>query len=211
MLGVEQFPSFLAVAAGAMLIPGPDTLVVLRVSLANGVVSGTWAAAGSGAGNLVWGTASALGATGLLVASPAAFTALKLAGAGYLAFLGFQALVAAARGVRFHSRAAPGPALRCSAAFRRGLASDLLNAKVGLFWTALVPQFLTRDSTPLLPIAMVAAMGCLAFGWLSAYAWMSGHLTSTLSGRRVSQSLNAATGLAFLLLGAHLAVSASGG
>lgn len=194
-----------------MLIPGPDTLVVLRISLSNGAVSGTWAAAGSGAGNLIWGTASALGATGLLVASPAAFMALKLAGAGYLAFLGIQALDAAARGVCFHSWAEHAPALRRSAAFRRGLASDLLNAKVGLFWTALVPQFLSRDSTPLLPIAMVAAMGCLAFAWLSAYAWMSSRMTSTLSGRRVSQGLNAAAGLAFLLLGAHLAVSGSGG
>jgi threonine/homoserine/homoserine lactone efflux protein len=208
---VEQLPSFLAVAAGAMLIPGPDTLVVLRVSLANGAISGTWAAAGSGVGNLIWGSATVVGATGLLAASPGAFTALKLAGAAYLALLGVQALVAAIRGVRFHSPDERPPALRRSAAFRRGLASDVLNVKVGLFWTALVPQFLTPGTGPLLPIAMVAAMGCLAFGWLSAYAWMSCQMASTLSGRRVSQALNTAIGLAFLALGANLAESTAGG
>lgn len=208
---MDQFPSFLAVAAGAMLIPGPDTLVVLRVSLSNGAISGTWAAAGSGAGNLIWGSATAIGATGLLAASPAAFTALKLAGAGYLAFLGAQALVAAARGVCFHSAGERAPALSSSAAFRRGLASDVLNVKVGLFWTALVPQFLSAEAGPLLPIVMVAVMGCLAFVWLSGYAWMSGRIAATLSGRRVSRGLNAAIGFAFLLLGLNLAASTAGG
>ena len=32
-------------------------------------------------------------------------------------------------------------------AFRRGVASDLLNVKVGLFWTALVPQFVSADTS----------------------------------------------------------------
>lgn len=207
---MDPLPSFLAVAAGAMLIPGPDTLVVLRVALASGAASGTWAAAGSAVGNLIWGTATVIGATGLLAASPVAFTALKLAGAGYLALLGAQALVAAVSGTRLHSPGLSAPALRRSAAFRRGLASDALNVKVGLFWTALVPQYLSQSTDPLLPVVMVAAMGGLAFGWLSAYAWMSARMASTLSGRRVSQALNAAIGLALLLLGANLAVTAGG-
>jgi len=208
---VDPLPSFLAVAAAAMLIPGPDTLVVLRVALASGAASGTWAAAGSGAGNLLWGTATVIGATGVLAASPAAFTALKLGGAGYLALLGAQALVAALRGVPFHRPGHSAPPLRRSAAFQRGLASDVLNVKVGLFWVAVVPQFLGQDTTPLLPIVMVAAMGCLAFGWLSVYAWMSGRMASTLSGRRVSQAINAVIALAFLLLAANLAASVQSG
>lgn len=205
---MEQLPGFLAVAAGAMLIPGPDTLVVLRLSLTNGAVSGIWAAAGSGIGNVLWGSASVLGATSALTASPAAFTVLKVLGAGYLTFLGAQSLVAALRGVRFHTPGEPAPTLPRSAAFRRGLASDLLNVKVGLFWTALVPQFLTADTEPLLPVTMVAAMGCIAFVWLSAYAWLSDGLTATLSGLRVSQCLNAAIGLTFVVLGVHLTLAA---
>jgi len=208
---VDPLPSFLAVAAGAMLIPGPDTLVVLRVALANGAASGTWAAAGSGVGNLLWGTATVVGATGVLAASPAAFTTLKLAGAGYLAFLGAQALVAALRGVRFHRPDDSALPLMRVAAFRRGLTSDVLNVKVGLFWISVVPQFLSPNTTPLLPVVMVAAMGCLAFGWLSAYAWMSSRVASALSGRRVSQTINAVIGLAFLLLAASLAASAQSG
>jgi threonine/homoserine/homoserine lactone efflux protein len=204
---MAPFLSFLAVAAGAMLIPGPDTLVVLRTALVSGPVAGTWAAAGSGVGNLAWGGASVLGATTLLAASTAWFTALKLAGATYIAFLGIQALAAAVRGQGIVPVDAWSGRISRNAAFRRGLMSDLLNVKVGLFWTALVPQFLGHGASPLLPPAMVAAMGCLAFGWLTAYAWMAARLSARLATRRVSRALNGAIGVVLVGLGARLYVS----
>ena len=139
---MAPFLSFLAVAGVALLIPGPDTFVVLRTALADGPRAGTWAAAGSGVGNSLWGAASVLGVAAVLAASAAAFATLKLAGAAYLVYLGAKALRAAgARRRPRHERRRARPRSRARAALRRGLASDLLNVKVGLFWTALMPQF----------------------------------------------------------------------
>ena len=95
---MDTFASFLLVAALAVLVPGPDTFVVLRTSLTEGVRAGIWAAAGSAGGNLVWGAASVLGVAALLHTSATAFSALMLLGAAYLVVLGVQALRAAARG-----------------------------------------------------------------------------------------------------------------
>src|SRR5690349_21662956 len=92
---MDTFGSFLLVAA---LVPGPDTFVVLRTSLTEGVRAGTWAAAGSAFGNVLWGAASVLGVAALLATSASAFSALKLLGAAYLVVLGVQALRAAGRG-----------------------------------------------------------------------------------------------------------------
>src|SRR5688572_23521474 len=92
MAVMNTFASFLAVAAVAVVVPGPDTFVVLRTSLADGARAGTWAAAGSAVGNLVWGAASVLGVAALLHTSATAFSALKLLGAAYLVVLGVQAL-----------------------------------------------------------------------------------------------------------------------
>src|SRR3982751_1271246 len=108
---MSQYLSFLAVAGLALVVPGPDTVVVLRTALGGGARAGVWAAAGSTAGLLAWGAAALLGLTALLTVSPAAFETLKLAGAGYLGWLGVQTL-----------RAAPAVAprgARHEAAFRR--------------------------------------------------------------------------------------------
>jgi threonine/homoserine/homoserine lactone efflux protein len=207
MAGMESFVSFLAVAAVAMVIPGPDTFVVLRTALTDGPRTGTWAAAGSGVGNVLWGAASALGVAAVLAASASAFSAVKLAGAAYLIFLGLQALRAAMRGERLASDAGERGELARAAAFRRGLASDLLNVKVGLFWTALVPQFVGAESSALLPVAMAATMGSMVFAWLTAYAHLAARLSRALARRRGSQAVNGTVGAVLLALGARLAVA----
>ena len=203
---MQTFMSFLAVAAIAAVIPGPDTVVVLRTALADGPRAGTWAAAGSAAGNVLWGAASALGIAAVLAASATAFSAVKLAGAAYLVVIGVQALRAARRGDSLASEAGERGDLSRSAAFRRGLASDLLNVKVGLFWTALVPQFVSADSSALLPVAMVAAMAAIVFAWLSAYAHLAGRLSRTLKRRRSSQAVNGTVGTVLVALGSRLAL-----
>jgi threonine/homoserine/homoserine lactone efflux protein len=204
---MQAFMSFLAVAAVAAVIPGPDTFVVLRTALADGPRAGTWAAGGSAAGNLLWGAASSLGIAAVLAASATAFSTVKLAGAAYLVVIGVQALRAARRGDSLASDAGERGDLSPSAAFRRGLASDLLNVKVGLFWTALVPQFVAADSSALLPVAMVAAMASMVFAWLTGYAHLAGRLSRTLRRRRSSQAVNGTVGTVLVALGSRLALA----
>ena len=88
-----------------------------------------------------------------------------------------------------------------------GLASDLLNVKVGLFWTALVPQFVGADSGPLLPTAMVVAMGVLVFAWLAAYAHLAARLSRTLKRREAARAVNGTVGVVLVALGAALALA----
>ena len=203
---MQTFASFLAVAAIAAVIPGPDTFVVLRTALADGPRAGTFAAGGSAAGNVLWGAASALGVAAVLAASATAFSVVKLAGAAYLLVIGVQALRAARRGDTLASDAAERGELSRSAAFRRGLASDLLNIKVGLFWTALVPQFVGAESSALLPVAMVVAMASIVFAWLTAYAHLAARLSRTLKRRRSAQAVNGTVGTVLVALGSRLAL-----
>src|SRR3954451_12211847 len=203
---MEPLVSFVGVAAVAMLIPGPDTFVVLRAAVAHGPRAGRRAAAGSATGNLVWGSATVVGVAGLLAASAAAFSVVKLAGAAYLVVLGGRALCAAWRGdllAHEEVRDVPRSGWRM---FRSGLTSDLLNVKVGLFWTALVPQFVTSGSSPLLPLAMIVTMGMMAFGWLAGYAYLAGRLSRTLRRRRTARAVNGWLGLMLVALGGALAL-----
>lgn len=205
---MHDLPAFLAVVAVVLAVPGPDTLVVLRTALTDGARSGIWAGAGSATGFVLWGIASLAGVSAVLATSATAFTLLKLAGAVYLAYLGIQALRAARRGDAFVTTEEDGgttPSVGARRAFGRGFASDLVNVKVGLFWTALVPQFLTGEGSALVPLAMVLSVGLLVFGWLAAYAAAAAKLRTALSRSRPARALNAAMGATFVALAAKLA------
>jgi threonine/homoserine/homoserine lactone efflux protein len=201
---MSTYLAFVATATGAVLMPGPDMLVVLRTALTAGARAGAWAAAGSAAGNLLWGAATVLGATALLTMSGAAFSALKLAGAAYLGWLGLQALRAARRGELLAEDGEAGKPPSAAKAFRRGLASDLANVKVGLFWTALVPQFMTSAGSVLLG-AMVVTMAGLAFVALAGFALAAGRLRVALARPHVSRAVNGTVGVLLVGLAAKLA------
>jgi threonine/homoserine/homoserine lactone efflux protein len=203
---MQTFLNFVAVASLAVLLPGPDAFVVMRTALAGGRRAGVWAGAGSAVGNLLWGAASVVGVTGLLAASGAAFSVVKLAGAVYLVYLGVQSLRAARRGETLTAGGGGDERPSAATAFRRGLASDLLNVKVGLFFTALMPQFMSADAPALLPAAMVAAMGAIVFVLMAGYAHVAARLSATLRRRRSAQAVNGTVGTVLLALGARLAM-----
>ena len=81
---------FLAVSALVIVTPGQDTALTIRNTLLGGRRGGALTALGVSTGQAVWAVATSAGVAAILVASEPAFTALKLAGAAYLVFLGIQ-------------------------------------------------------------------------------------------------------------------------
>lgn len=80
-------------------------------------------------------------------------------------------------------------------------------ARVGLFWTALVLQFVTGDSSALLPPAMIMAMASMVFGWLAAYAYLAARMSRTLRRRGSSMAVNGTVGAVLVALGARLGLA----
>ena len=78
--------------------------------------------------------------------------------------------------------------------------------KVGLFFTALMPQFMSADAPALLPAAMVVAMGAIVCVLMAGYAHVAARLRATLRRRRSAQAVNGTVGTVLLALGARLAM-----
>ena len=76
-------------------------------------------------------------------ASPTLFTAITVAGALYLAYLGLKLLKAPASDHPADVQAAP-----LGRVFRDGVVVNLLNPKAALFFLAFLPQFATRGADP---------------------------------------------------------------
>ena len=89
---VVAVTTFSLAAALIVLVPGPDTLVVLRALIRGGRARAARAVAGVLCGQCVWVGAAAFGLSALLRASHAGYVALKIAGGAYLITLGVQSL-----------------------------------------------------------------------------------------------------------------------
>lgn len=197
--------AFSAAAALIVLIPGPDTLVVLRSVVLNGRRQAALTALGVLTGLLVWMSAAALGLTAVLRASQDGYLALRLAGAAYLLYVGVQALRSRALGQPVER---PGPARSIvGRGFRAGLMTDLLNPKVGVFFITFFPAFIPRHS----PVAAVTVGLGLIFVVETAlyFALMLvfvEQLTGWLATDRLRRRLNRATGVVLIGFGLRLAV-----
>ena len=155
---------FLAVITVLTITPGPDMALVLRNAARGGARSAWYTGLGCCAGIAIHACASVLGLGALLAASAAAFTVVKLAGAGYLIWLGLSALwhsrhrtEATEDPVRSAGEPADPPGRTLRQCFRQGLVSDLLNPKIALLFLTLLPQFVA-DGEPRTTTTAVLAL-----------------------------------------------------
>lgn len=155
MPDASQFTLFLAAALLLAVTPGPDIFYVAARSLAGGRAEGFASSFGTGAGGMVHVVAGSVGVSALVLASAELFTALKLLGAVYLAWLGLRTILAARTDTTAMAGHDGAPPLGPHRAFRDGVMVGALNPKTGVFFLAFLPQFVDpAGSVPLQFIAL---------------------------------------------------------
>jgi len=203
----ERWLAFTGVAAVIVVVPGPDMAIVTRNALRSGFRAALAASVGVEVGLVVWAAASALGLAALLRASETAFTVAKLAGAAYLLLLGLRALVESRRS-RGSVSVTGKPPQSSRSAFGQGLTSNLLNPKIAVVYTTLIPQFVVQDHAALPQTTILAAtLIVLGFGWLTIYAIVVARAGDVLRRPRVRCWIEGVTGTALIAFGAKLAVT----
>lgn len=192
--------AFSVAAALIVLLPGPDTLVVLRELLRDGRRRAIRTVAGVLCGLTVWVAAATLGLAALLRASQDGYLVLKIVGAAYLIWLGVQSL-------RPHAPAELPRRRLLGRGFVAGFATDLLNPKVGVFFVTFLPGFVPHGYS-------VAAMSLL-FGaifiletavYFTVLLVVAGRVTHWVSDARVRRRMDTTTGIVLIGLGIRLAV-----
>ena len=142
---METLWLFALLVFGIIAMPGMDMAFVLSSALADGRRGGVAALTGIVAGGLVHVLMGTLGIGLLLQAFPAAYRALLVAGALYLAWIAWS-LWRDPGAVGEVAAAAPRSAQQT---LLRALATCLLNPKAYLFMVAVFPQFLRPGAIPL--------------------------------------------------------------
>lgn len=122
------------------ITPGPDMSLFLARTIARGRVQGIATMLGALSGCLVHTTLAAAGISALLAASETGFLALKVAGAGYLLWLAVRAVRS---GTKLDLKPGPQEIASLGTAFATGIAVNLTNPKVVLFFVTFLPQFIS--------------------------------------------------------------------
>jgi threonine/homoserine/homoserine lactone efflux protein len=172
------------------MTPGPDSFLVLRFSLQS-ARSGVAAAAGSALGSLVWAFAVAVGLASLLEQSATAYRVVKIAGGLYLIYLGLRALLRRRHEVSSDLSERPTHTQTSLSAFGSGLLSCALNPKVGLFFLAIVPQFVPPHSSLFTTVLTLGVIDtAVAFAWLLVIAFFAARAVGWLRRPGMTTLLN---------------------
>ena len=132
-MAFDTWLAFLFTSLVTAFTPGQAVVLAVSNTLALGRRRALLGSLGNAAGLLVLGAATLSGMGLLLRAWPPLFDAVKLAGAGYLVWMGVQPWLA-----KPPLRSAPA---RAGSVFLQGLLVALANPKAILFFAALFPQF----------------------------------------------------------------------
>src|SRR5471032_3402275 len=144
MIEIHTYLLFIGASVLLVIAPGPDMAYMLTRTVVQGRRAGIVAALGINTGAYVHVVAAVLGLSTILATSSIAFTIVKWVGAGYLVWIGIQALRATSSPIELEDgKAKP---LDVRAIFWQGFLSDVLNPKVAIFFLAFLPQFIDADS-----------------------------------------------------------------
>jgi threonine/homoserine/homoserine lactone efflux protein len=179
---LSTYAVFLATAMALLAIPGPAVLYVVTRSIEMGRSGGIASVAGITTGTFVHVGLATAGLSSLILASRAAFDAVKYVGAGYLIFLGVRRLLTKAED-RVEE---DGPPRTRRRAYTQGIVVNLTNPKTIVFIFAFIPQFVDPNARHvwLQVLVLGASFACLGFLSDSAYALTAGAVADRLRGSR---------------------------
>jgi threonine/homoserine/homoserine lactone efflux protein len=164
-----QVAAFAAAALVLIVIPGPGVLFVIGRALAHGRRTALLSVAGHAAGNLVMAVCVALGVGAVVERSAAVFTAVRLAGAAYLVWLGIQAFRHRnALAEVLDSAAAPRGDVRAA---REGLVVGVTNPKAVILFAAVLPQFVDRAAGHVPVQMLILSVIVIMIGLVSDSCW----------------------------------------
>lgn len=221
--------AFAGAATLLIVMPGPDSMLVLRNAVRSGRRAGAFTAVGTLTGLVIWAALAAVGLAAVLAASEVAYEVVTVAGALYLLWMGVKGLLASRRttppelNAGATRRAGRKPAadpppfagppavpasLTPTRGFVTGMMTNLLNPKVGIFFMSFLPGFVPSGS-PVGTVSMI--LGTLfvveTAVWLFVILLAAGQISSWLRRPTVKRRFEQVTSLILVGFGIRVVVS----
>ena len=186
-----------------MLLPGPDTVVILRSIVRGGRRRAVVTVLGIPTGLLLWITAAVLGLAALLRASEVAYTVLRIVGRG---LFGVAGRAVAARAGRPAGARRSGHSPLGGTGYWAGLLSNVLNPKVGVFFVTFLPAFVPPGAAAVPTLLLFGAVFiALNLAYQLPLVLLAERVTRLVSRSRVHRAMDVITGTVLVGFGIRLA------
>jgi len=203
--GVINLWTYLAGLVFIILLPGPNSLFVLKTSASHGVLSGYKAAAGCFLGDAVLIFLAYIGVASLIKASPVLFMLVRFLGAFYLLYLGIKII----QENFFSKNKEQGETVSVRGnVFRKSLTLSLTNPKSIMFYISFFVQFINfsypHAAVPYLILATILEI--LSFTYMTTLIFGGVALSKFFRSRKkLTKFGNGVVGLFFMGFAARLA------
>jgi len=204
-----EYVSRLATIAGLVLLgcisPGPNFLVVTSTAMSVSRGAGLAAGLGVALASLTWASLAVAGLALVLQQAAWLFTALRLAGAGYLVYLGVKIILGARRPMPLPGRS--GAAASAASSVRSGFLTSMTNPKAAAFFGSLFVVTLPVGAPAWVYGATLAIVTALSAAWHCGLALFFSLSPVQAAYRRFKAAISTAMGGVLVLLGVRLLVA----
>lgn len=209
--GVVNFWTYLLGATLIVLVPGPETMFVIKTSITSGIRRGFAAIFSILLSDVILVLLAWCGLAAVISSTPALFNAIKYAGAAYLFYLGVQTIRAVFKPA-VDADVERNVTADAGGIIGRGMLVTLLNPKTLLFYISFFAQFINvqAEHSWMAFIILAAVMFAITIVYFGFLVFCGAYLISRLKGnRRLSAVGNALVGIFFIGFAARLASATS--
>jgi RhtB (resistance to homoserine/threonine) family protein len=202
---MENFYLFIIMSVMLIILPGPDTAIVTKNTLAGGSANGMKTLSGTICALLIHTLAAVAGLSAIIVKSAFLFSIFKYAGAAYLVYLGIKSILAL-KNQAISEEHPQTNKYKNKSYFKQGFLTNILNPKVAVFFLTFLPQFVSTGSDTLIPfLLMGATYAVLTSVWFMLYIFLINQISTFMKKPRTTKVIEALTGTILIGFGIKLA------
>ncbi|MFH0347099.1 LysE family transporter [Bacillus vallismortis] len=192
--------TYIPIAAMMVIIPGADTMLVMKNTLRYGVKAGRYNILGLATGLSFWTVIAILGLSVVIAKSVFLFTTIKYLGAAYLIYLGIKSFFAKSMFSfdETHSQASKenSPKRYYKTSFMQGSLSNILNPKTVLVYVTIMPQFINlKGNINQQLIILASILTLLAVLWFLFLVYMIDFAKKWMKNSKFQKAFQKVTGI----------------
>lgn len=210
---MNNLVTFMIMALMMSMLPGTDTVLIMKNTLNYGMKSGRYTILGMATGLTFWTITVVLGLSVVIAQSIFLFNTIKYLGAAYLLYLGIKALftksIFSLENVHTNSEYSIEniPDTYYKESYFQGAISNTLNPKTVLVYITFMPQFIDLNGNinqQLIVLGLILTL--IAVGWFLVLVYLVDHVKKIFKKPKYQKVFQKSTGILLISLGIKTAI-----